>query len=139
MPDEQKQQTKKSRPPKAKSAYALALQKVQEEQISQTEEQPDTQTRQEDKATQPANQQNIETANHLAIQTFKHTDIKTEDQLASKPEKQQRTKATYYLGMEDIIAIDTLQTQRYRAIGKKPEKSELVSEAIQLLFKQENS
>jgi hypothetical protein len=32
-----------------------------------------------------------------------------------------------------------MQTKRFRENGKKPEKSELVSEAIQLLSKQRNS
>ncbi len=60
----------------------------------------------------------------------------TDKQPASKPAKQHRIKATFYLRLEDIIAIDELQTQRLREQGKKPEKSELVSEAIQLLSKQ---
>ena len=127
---EQKQPAKKTRPPKAKSAYTLALQKVQGEQTIQTEEQSDTQA-----------------PNHLDIEPSKQETsqpaqgeqtTQLTEQPASKPEKQQRTKATYYLNMEDIIAIDTMQTQRYRATGKKPEKSELVSQAIQLLFQQEN-
>jgi hypothetical protein len=54
----------------------------------------------------------------------------------SKPAKQQRIKATFYLWPADIIAIDEMQTKRFREHGKKPEKSELVSEAIQLLSKQ---
>ncbi|HEY1247685.1 MAG TPA: hypothetical protein VGE97_01735 [Nitrososphaera sp.] len=143
---EQKQPTKKSRTPKTKSAYALALEKVQGEQTNQTEEQPNIQPS-EQKTSQPAKgDTTIQTANHSNSKTEKQSDTKTAGQTASqlsqqadsKPGRQQRTKATYYLNMEDIISIDTIQTKRFRATGKKPEKSELVSEAIQLLSKQEN-
>jgi hypothetical protein len=50
--------------------------------------------------------------------------------------KQQRVKATFYLNPDDIIAIDTMQTEEFRRTGKKPERSELVSRAIQLLSQQ---
>ncbi len=56
-----------------------------------------------------------------------------------KTAKQQRIKATYYLSPDDIVAIDTMQTKRFKQVGKKPEKSDLVSEAIQLLFRQLDS
>jgi hypothetical protein len=143
---EQKQSTKKPRASKTKSAYALALEKVQGEQPSQTEEQSNIQPS-EQLTTQPTKgDTTIQTANHSTRQTEKQSDIQTAKHTASqllqqadsKPDKQQRTKATYYLNMEDIITIDTIQTKRFRATGKKPEKSELVSEAIQLLSKQEN-
>jgi hypothetical protein len=65
--------------------------------------------------------------------------IQTVKQLDSKTAKQPRIKATFYLTADDIIAIDTMQTNLFRLNGKKPEKSELVSEAIQLLFRQQNS
>jgi hypothetical protein len=152
---EQKQPAKKPRPSKAKSAYALALEKVQGGPTRHPEEQPDTQTAnhlniepsnqttsktvQGDTPIQTANPQNREAENQQTTQTDEQENTQPGKHLASKPGKQQRTKATYYLNMEDIIAIDTLQTKRYRATGKKPEKSELVSEAIQLLSKQENS
>jgi hypothetical protein len=48
--------------------------------------------------------------------------------------KRQRIKATFYLEPEDILAIDQLQTDSFRESGKKPERSELVSQAIQTLF-----
>jgi hypothetical protein len=143
---EQEQPTKKPRTPKTKSAYALALEKVQEEQSSQTEEQLNIQPP-EQTVSQPAKGETIiQTANHSNSKIEKQSDIQTAEQTAiqplqqadSKPDKQQRTKATYYLNIEDIISIDTIQTKRFRATGKKPEKSELVSEAIQLLSKQEN-
>jgi hypothetical protein len=162
MEDQKKQPTRKSRPAKPKSAYALALEKVQgeqtvqpvEQQPIQTEihsdiqksehptiepvEQPKPKTVKQEKVKTPT-QQSIQTAKQEVIQPVKQLDIQTATHTDSKPEKQQRTKGTYYLDMEDIIAIDTIQTKRYRATGKKPEKSEIVSEAIQLLFKQENS
>jgi hypothetical protein len=74
-----------------------------------------------------------------ASQTSKHPDILTSRQPNSQTAKQQRIKATFYLRPVDIIAIDEMQTKRFRERGKKPEKSELVSEAIQLLSRQPNS
>lgn len=53
--------------------------------------------------------------------------------------KQQRIKATFYLDPEDSIAIDQMQTEQFRKSGKKPERSQIVSEAIQSLFRQRNS
>jgi hypothetical protein len=69
-------------------------------------------------------------------QTSKHPDVLTVRHLDSKPAKPRRIKATFYLRPEDIIAIDEMQTKRFREHGKKPEKSELVSEAIQALSKE---
>ena len=71
-------------------------------------------------------------------QTSRQSDVLTANQLDSKPAKPRRIKATFYLHPEDIIAIDEMQTKRFRDHGKKPEKSELVSEAIQALSKQVN-
>src|SRR5438270_13498523 len=71
-------------------------------------------------------------------QTSNQSDVLTVKQLDSKPAKPRRIKATLYLYPEDIIAIDEMQTKRFREHGKKPEKSELVSEAIQALSKQVN-
>jgi hypothetical protein len=71
-------------------------------------------------------------------QTSRQSDVLTANQLDSKPAKPRRIKATFYLHPEDIIAIDEMQTKRFREHGKKPEKSELVSEAIQALSKQVN-
>jgi hypothetical protein len=73
-----------------------------------------------------------------ASQTSRQSDALTVKQLDSKPAKPRRIKATFYLRPEDIIAIDEMQTKRFREQGKKPEKSELVSEAIQALSKQLN-
>jgi len=74
-----------------------------------------------------------------ASQTSRQSDVLTVKQLDSKPAKPRRIKATFYLRPEDIIAIDEMQTKRFREHGKKPEKSELVSEAIQALSKALNT
>jgi hypothetical protein len=41
-----------------------------------------------------------------------------------------RFKATFYLDIEDIKAIDDLQATEMQMTGKKPEKSQIVSRAI---------
>ena len=97
---------------KKPSVYSRALQQVQQGQHDE-QEQPDS-------------------------QTAKQEDVLTAKQPDSKPAKPRRIKATFYLHPEDIIAIDEMQTKRFREHGKKPEKSELVSEAIQALSKQVN-
>ena len=74
-----------------------------------------------------------------ASQTSRQSDVLTVKQLDSKSVKPRRIKATFYLRPEDIIAIDEMQTKRFREHGKKPEKSELVSEAIQALSKELNT
>ena len=71
-----------------------------------------------------------------AVQASEHSASQPSSHLATQPAKQRRIKATFYLRPDDIIAIDEMQTKRFRAQGKKPEKSELVSEAIQLLAQQ---
>jgi hypothetical protein len=48
-------------------------------------------------------------------------------------EKRSRIKATFYLNPEDILAIDGMQSDGFRQTGKKPERSEIVSRAIQAL------
>jgi hypothetical protein len=90
------------------------------------------------RALKQVQQSQQEDEEHLDIQTVKHQDSLTVSQLDSKPAKPRRIKATFYLHPEDIIAIDEMQTKRFREHGKKPEKSELVSEAIQALSKQLN-
>lgn len=106
---------------KKPSVYSRALEQVQQAN-PEAKEQP---------TIQALEQQNSKTSRQLNVQAPEHLD--------SKPAKQQRIKATFYLQPEDIIAIDEMQTKRFRENGKKPEKSELVSEAIQLLSKQQNS
>ena len=55
-----------------------------------------------------------------------------------RPSKQRRIKATFYLNPEDVLAIDEMQSNEFRQTGKKPERSEIVSQAIQA-FKQQHA
>ena len=55
---------------------------------------------------------------------------------APRTGKPQRIKATFYLHPEDILAIDFLQSEEFKRAGKKPQRSEIVSRAIQLLRNQ---
>ena len=63
-------------------------------------------------------------------------DTQTAEQLDVQPAKPPRIKATFYLEQADILAIDQMQMQEFAATGKKPERSQLVSRAIQVLLKQ---
>jgi hypothetical protein len=49
-----------------------------------------------------------------------------------KPEKPPLVKATVYLTPDDVLAIDRIQSEEFRATGKKPRRSAVVSRAIQL-------
>jgi hypothetical protein len=51
--------------------------------------------------------------------------------------KRHRIKATFYLNPEDVLAIDEMQSDEFRRAGKKPERSEIVSRAIQALKEQQ--
>jgi len=55
-----------------------------------------------------------------------------------QPAKRARIKATFYLYPDDILAIDYMQIEEFKRTGKKPERSEVVSRAIQALKKQCN-
>ena len=55
-----------------------------------------------------------------------------------RPAKQRRIKATFYLNPEDVLAIDEMQSNEFRRTGKKPERSQIVSQAIQA-FKQQRA
>ena len=54
-------------------------------------------------------------------------------QPAVEPPKQRRIKATFYLTPDDVLAIDGMQSEEFRQTGKKPERSHIVSRAIQAL------
>jgi len=69
----------------------------------------------------------------------RHQEIQSDEQQSGETVKRHRIKATFYLHPEDIVAIDQMQTERFRKLGKKPERSHIVSEAIQYLFSQQNS
>ena len=51
--------------------------------------------------------------------------------------RQPRIKATFYLYPEDVLAIDEMQSNEFRHTGKKPERSHVVSRAIQALREQQ--
>ncbi len=57
------------------------------------------------------------------------------DEPSRPSSKKKRIKATFYLEPEDILAIDHLQSEEFRETGKKPERSVLVSRAIQEYIK----
>ena len=52
--------------------------------------------------------------------------------------KQQRIKATFYINREDVLAIDEMQSNEFRRTGKKPERSDIVSRAIQAYKEQQD-
>jgi len=66
---------------------------------------------------------------------FKKTDkvIPELEQPAVEPPKQRRIKATFYLTPDDVLSIDGMQSEEFRQTGKKPERSHIVSRAIQVL------
>ena len=54
----------------------------------------------------------------------------------NRTEGRTRIKATFYLNPEDVLAIDSMQSEEFRQTGKKPERSEIVSRAIQAFKEQ---
>lgn len=80
-----------------------------------------------------------QTAERSDAQTLEQPDSQELDQLDSKATKTQRIKATFYLEAADIVAIDRMQTEEFTRTGKKPERSQLVSRAIQALIRQLDS
>lgn len=61
-----------------------------------------------------------------------------EVQTPGRPEVQKsgrgRVQTTVYLEPADVAAIDQMQTEEFLRTGKKPERSQIVSRAIQQLF-----
>lgn len=47
-----------------------------------------------------------------------------------------KIKATFHLTVDDILVIDRLQSLEFSQTGKKPERSQIVARALQLLAKQ---
>ncbi len=43
-------------------------------------------------------------------------------------------KATYYIRSEQVISLESIQLQERQKTGKRKDKSELVQEALDLLF-----
>ncbi len=72
-------------------------------------------------------------------QELEQPDSQELGRLDNKAAKTQRIKATFYLDAADIVAIDRMQTEEFTRTGKKPERSHLVSRAIQALAKQQGS
>ena len=73
-----------------------------------------------------------------AVPELEQSDVQPARRQDVQPARQ-RIKATFHLNPEDIVAIDTMQTEEFKRTGKKPERSELVSRAIQRLFEQQAS
>ncbi len=82
---------------------------------------------------------NGQTAEGSDDQTLEQPDSQELGRLDNKAAKTQRIKATFYLEAADIVAIDRMQTEEFTRTGKKPERSQLVSRAIQALIKQQDS
>lgn len=81
---------------------------------------------------------NGEASEQSAVETLKPSAIQPAERLDSPTAKLPRIKATFYLNAADIVAIDGMQTHEFQRTGKKPERSELVSRAIQLLKQQDS-
>ena len=71
-----------------------------------------------------------------AVRELEQQDSPIAGQSDSGTAKPPRIKATFYLNADDIVAIDVMQTKEFQKTGKKAERSELVSRAIQLLRQQ---
>ncbi len=54
------------------------------------------------------------------------------EQKDAQPEKPPLVKATVYLTPDDVLAIDKIQSDEFRATGKKPRRSAVVCRAIRL-------
>lgn len=53
-------------------------------------------------------------------------------------DKSERLKRTFYLWPEDIEALDAMQAREFKRSRRKPELSDLISQAIQLLSQQDS-
>ncbi len=89
--------------------------------------------------TEAAEEQDSQVPGSLGAQPLEQPDSQESSQPDSKAAKTQRIKATFYLEPADIVAIDRMQTEEFTRTGKKPERSHLVSRAIQALTKQQDS
>jgi len=89
--------------------------------------------------TEAAEGQDSQAPGSLDAQPLEQPDSQEASQPDSKAVKMQRIKATFYLEPADIVAIDHMQTEEFTRTGKKPERSQLVSRAIQAFAKQQNS
>lgn len=57
-------------------------------------------------------------------------------QSTGEPKKTEKplVKATYYIRPEQVVALESIQLQERQKTGKRKDKSELVQEALDLLF-----
>lgn len=69
----------------------------------------------------------------------RHQEIQPDEQQSGESEKRHRIKAVFYLHPENIGAIDQMQTERFKKLGKKLERPHIVSEAIPYIFSQQNT
>ena len=83
-------------------------------------------------------EQDSQASEHLDAQTLEQPDSQAVRRPDSQTAKTQRIKATFYLEPADIVAIDRMQTEEFTRTGKKPERSHIVSRAIQALIKQQD-
>jgi hypothetical protein len=51
-----------------------------------------------------------------------------------KQEDKPLVKATYYIRPEQVVALESIQLEERQRTGKRKDKSELVQEALDLLF-----
>ena len=84
--------------------------------------------------TQGASSSDAQTSGIAAAQTSSSPDTQASNDQETKPPKYRQV--TVYLSDEDIIFIERLQLEERLATGKRPEKSEIVRRALQLLASQ---
>lgn len=70
----------------------------------------------------------------LDSETPRHLDIQESRRPGVPVDREARVKATFYLEKDDIVAIDTMQTEEFKRSGKKRERSQIVSQAIREMF-----
>lgn len=73
------------------------------------------------------------TAERPGVQESGLHGVVTLEQSDAPLSEQPRVKATFYLSREDVLVIDRLQSNAFMETGKKPERSQIVSQALQML------
>lgn len=68
--------------------------------------------------------------------TSKSPDSQTSKSPDGQTSSHPKIKATFHLNVDDILVIDRLQSLEFSQTGKKPERSQIVARALQLLAKQ---
>jgi hypothetical protein len=67
------------------------------------------------------------------VTAARETQAASTPQRTAKPQKPPLVKVTVYMTAEDVLAIDELVSREFRATGKRPRRSTIVSRAIQAL------